>query len=84
MSAISETLAGWDDMTHFIDGLVIMRCYATEAFTINVVEIGVISVHGCKPLSEQDLQALINMGWEAWTNKDRSGAEYRKLRYEDY
>ena len=81
MSAISETYVKLRDQFHFISGLEIMREYATEAFTIDVVEIGVISVHGCKRFSDKDLQTLLNLGWEAWVREDCSAAEFRKLNY---
>lgn len=84
MSAISETYITLRDNFHFISGLEIMREYATEAFTIDVVEVAVISVSGCKSFSKEDLQTLLNLGWEAWTQDGRSGAEFRKLRYVDY
>lgn len=83
MSAISETYVSLRDNFHFISGLEIMRKYATEAFTIDIVAIATIDVHGCKPFSEEDSETLINMGWKAWTNNGKSGAEWNKLNYVD-
>jgi hypothetical protein len=81
MSAISETYASLKDTFDFISGLEIMREYATEAFSIDVIEIAEISVRGCKAFSEKDFQTLTNMGWKVWTKNDESGAEFDKLKY---
>jgi hypothetical protein len=84
MSAISETYDSLINNFNFIDGLQVIRKYATEYFTIDVVEVSVICVHGCSSFSEDDSKELTKMGWDAWTKQDKSGAEYRKLNYVDY
>ena len=87
LDAIEQVYIGLKENFHFISGLEILRDYATEAFSIDVIEIAVITVSGCKVFSEKHLQELRNLGWEPWIgdgkNNDNSGAEYRKLNYVD-
>jgi hypothetical protein len=81
--AIDMVMESLYDQFNFIKGLNILQKYALEYFEIAVINIGEISVSGCKIVSEEDSLILKKMGWEVWHNfsQNISRAHYNKLRY---
>lgn len=85
--AIDLVVESYNDTANFVKGLNILYKYRTEEFDICVVEIAALNVRGTKALSQEDLTALLAMGWNAGngteSSSDRSWAEYYKLKYVD-
>lgn len=73
-----------DNSSKFLDGLMIVKAHANDRFSINVCESSAICISGLSTFTDDEIDNLKNLHWNAANENNLGYASFYELEYVDY